>query len=634
MCEVSRIPGLARLWERTRGVDRIVVAVVDGPVDDGHPAFRGASLGRLPGVWPKDEDRTSATTAHGTLVASVLFGQHDGPVPGVAPHCRGLSVPVFGRRATTSQLELARGIELAVEAGAHVINISGGQLSPPAAAEDALARAVRFCRDRNVLVVAAAGNDGCFCTHVPAALPSVLAVGALSATGRPMTTSNWGAAYQQQGILAPGENILGAVPGGGTTRCSGTSLATPIVAGVAALLLSLQVLAGRDPDPLAVRAALLANADPCEFDPEECVRFLSGTLNIERTVNAVTTEQFDELAEAVRKQPCGCGCDGTEPAAANVVGGDAPAVEAAPTTAADAVPAQRGPGVVTSAGNATAQPWTPLVYAVGVLGYDFGTEARRDSFQQLMGPAAESGANPYDARHMVEHLRAHPSEARALIWTLNLELTPIYAIEPVGAYAADVYELLVGLLAGEVTDEDDAAFVERIAVPGRLSGRTVRLFSGQVVPVVEVEQRRGLYGWEVNRLTAAAVAAVEAATTRPGEVDGAAVGTVLREFLTRVYYDLRNLGATSRDRALNFAATNAFQATQTLAAALGEGMALDTIDVEKSPFCRPDSDCWDVKLRFFDPENNRRARRVYRFTIDVSDVLPVTLGEVRSWSES
>jgi hypothetical protein len=63
-------------------------------------------------------------------------------------------------------------------------------------------------------------------------------------------------------------------------------------------------------------------------------------------------------------------------------------------------------------------------------------------------------------------------------------------------------------------------------------------------------------------------------------------------------------------------------------------MALDSITVEKSPFCRMDSDCWDVKLIFFDPENSNRAQKVYRFTIDVSDVLPVTLGAVRSWSQA
>ena len=72
--------------------------------------------------------------------------------------------------------------------------------------------------ERGVLIVAAGGNDGCECLHVPAALPNVIAVGAMDANGRPLEFSNWGELYRQQGVLAPGENILGAVPGGG--RCS------------------------------------------------------------------------------------------------------------------------------------------------------------------------------------------------------------------------------------------------------------------------------------------------------------------------------------------------------------------------------------------------------------------------------
>lgn len=63
-------------------------------------------------------------------------------------------------------------------------------------------------------------------------------------------------------------------------------------------------------------------------------------------------------------------------------------------------------------------------------------------------------------------------------------------------------------------------------------------------------------------------------------------------------------------------------------------MQLQSLEVERSPFCRKDSDCWDVKIRFFDPENVLRAKRVIRYTIDVSDIMPVTLGEVRVWDEA
>jgi cyanobactin maturation PatA/PatG family protease len=276
-----------------------------------------------------------------------------------------------------------------------------------------------------------------------------------------------------------------------------------------------------------------------------------------------------------------------------------------------------------------------LVYALGVLGYDFGSEARRDSFKQLMPGVTVEGttipANPYDARQMVDYLGESLPEAKALIWTLNLELTPIYAIEPVGGFSRDVYEVLQGLLDGQIQAETDPNFVQRVSIPGVLTGRNVKLFSGQVIPVIEINNTRGLYGWKVNTLVNAAITSVQA------EADGAeedAIRRTLSSFLNRIYYDLRNLGTTSQDRALNFASTNAFQAASTFAQAVGAGYELDSINVEKSPFCRLDSDCWDVKLKFFDPENSRRAKKIYRFTIDVSDTIPVTLGEVRSWSSA
>ena len=54
---------------------------------------------------------------------------------------------------------------------------------------------------------------------------------------------------------------------------------------------------------------------------------------------------------------------------------------------------------------------------------------------------------------------------------------------------------------------------------------------------------------------------------------------------------------------------------------------------KKSPICRPGSDCYDVTLSFFNPKERLTvARKEYRFTIDVSDVVPVTVGEVRAWS--
>ncbi len=104
-------------------------------------------------------------------------------------------------------------------------------------------------------------------------------------------------------------------------------------------------------------------------------------------------------------------------------------------------------------------------------------------------------------------------------------------------------------------------------------------------------------------------------------------------FLQWVYYELRNLGLQPQERAINFAATNAFQIEQVFEHAINAQLELDHIAVEQSPVCRSHSDCWDVKLIFFNPSRRlEQARQVYRFTVDVSDVVPVTMGPVRSWA--
>lgn len=655
MPDLKRIPGIEKLWANTQGDPAICIAVLDGLVDQNHPGFAGASLTRLPTLVQGEASADGSMSTHGTHVASIIFGQPGSPVRGIAPKCRGIIAPIFRDESLkVSQLDLSRAIEQAVSAGAHIINISGGQLTDFGEAEGWLEKAVQLCKDSNVLIIAAAGNDGCECLHVPAAMPTVLAVGAMDEQGKPIDFSNWGETYQTQGILAPGENILGAQPGGGTIRLSGTSFATPIVSGVAALLLSLQLQRGEKPDPQKVRTALLETALPCfPTDTDDTRRCLVGKLNIpgalQYLIGGIVSEELELVAAS------GCGCGGTETSDVAV---DSQLLEAAITEPAEVIPAAPEP-IPTSNPLSYSNSSTPrqitmsnrasnyvtasqapseladanLVYVLGTLGYDFGTEARRDSFKQLMpGVTIDNTglpANPYDARQMVDYLADTLSEAKALIWTLNLELTPIYAIEPVGGFARDAYAVLQQLLAGQIQPEDNAEFVERVSIPGTLPGRSVKLFSGQVVPVIEVQNIRGLYGWKVNNLVTAAIDTVRATAT---DVQEDAIRRTLSSFLNRIYYDLRNLGTTSQDRALNFAATNAFQAATTFAQAVAEGMELDSITVEKSPFCRPDGDCWDVKLKFFDPENSRRAKRVYRFTIDVSDTIPVTLGDVRSWS--
>jgi len=260
------------------------------------------------------------------------------------------------------------------------------------------------------------------------------------------------------------------------------------------------------------------------------------------------------------------------------------------------------------------------VYALGQLGYDFGTEARRDSFSQM------GIKDPHDVRQLLAHLKASPSHATAVIWTLAQDMTPIYAIRPVGPFAAETYQRLREFLNAQ---QEEGA--ERVSIPGVVSGKAT-LMNGQVVPVI-CPEARGMYSWSTEALLAAVLgkapmpAAKEQERTAYQQKEAG-----VRNFLERVYDEMRNLGLISKERALNYAATNAFQIHQVYQRAIEEQTQLDTIEAEKAPVCRPGSDCWDVKLTFFNPlRRMEQARKVYRLTIDVTDLVPVTVGSIRQW---
>jgi len=310
------------------------------------------------------------------------------------------------------------------------------------------------------------------------------------------------------------------------------------------------------------------------------------------------------------------------------------------------------------------------VFFIGLVGYDFGTEARRDSFKQQMPPAMyrfdeyhnlvdvvsqaelDEGqiadylrrgyrpvpVDPYNPLQMVAYLEKRPDEARSLIWTLNLELTPVYSIEPIGGFADRVYAQLVTMLKGQSQAEGNEAYVERVSLPAVLSGQSVRLFSGQEVSQLLADGTRGMYSWETKRLIDRAVAV--AATATPATAAAGAEDfrdtpqEALRKTLNKLYYEYRNLGITSPDRALNFAATNIFQLKEIFLQTFKKKKTLDRIDVVKSPYCRVDSDCWDVLMKFLDPENTTRAYSVYRFALDVSDKMPVSLGPLVEYSST
>jgi hypothetical protein len=450
----------------------------------------------------------------------------------------------------------------------------------------------------------------------------------MNSEGEPLAYSNWGSLYQTQGLLAPGEEIEGAIPGGGISTGSGTSFATPIVSGVAALLLSLLSQRGRKPDAAAVRQALLRSSLGCEYQTTaECRRLLAGRLDVRGAVSTIASGDFrmpDQVKENGTTATAGkeIGPSNGQEATTPVPNGKAQTTDSAGLGLATAA-RQVTPSACSCGGTAPTQ----LVFALGQLGYDFGTEARRDSLiQNMQEPASGVQPNPYDPNQLLAYLDRNPWEAASLIWTLNLDATAIYAVVPSGPFAGDAYQKLSAFLKDQLKEG-----VDRVSIPGRIVGQ-VRLFNGQIVPSIQPEIR-GMFSWTTSALVEAVVGKPpDAAAPAEEKAAHAKKAKGVDDFLDRVYFELRNLGLTPQERAINYAATNAFSIESVYETALKEDMDLDTIEVERSPICRTDSDCWDVKLLFFFPERQvQTVRRAYRFTVDVSDVVPVTVGPVRSW---
>jgi len=229
---------LDSLWNLTRGAATVRVGMVDQGVDYTHPDLQAAYQGGRDYIdgdaFPIPAD---SNEWHGTHVAGVMVATHNnGGMAGIAPGVRLYAVRAFASDSGRTS-DIVRGIYWLVDtAGVRVINLSLGTSSPDAAFQSA----VQYARQQGVLVVAATGNDGTQGVYYPARYPEVVGVGAVDSLGRPADFSNWGEGLD---VLAPGTWIPSTYPctpaGCGYVYASGTSMAAPHVAGVAALLLSL-----------------------------------------------------------------------------------------------------------------------------------------------------------------------------------------------------------------------------------------------------------------------------------------------------------------------------------------------------------------------------------------------------------
>lgn len=234
----------------SRGNPDIKVAVLDTGANLNHKELQGKIVKRadfvdLEGLNTSDfvgdikgyDDVPEDEVGHGTHVSGIIAGRGLQMDEGVAPECGVMAVRVLatmksGPRVVGAGIidNINTGIKWAVDNGADVINMSlgirhtGGGLPH----EDV----IRYALSRNVVVVAASGNDGTNQRYYPGALPGVIAVGAVDENGAVARFTSYGANIT---VVAPGLSIYSSFANNSYAVASGTSQASPFVAGAVAL---------------------------------------------------------------------------------------------------------------------------------------------------------------------------------------------------------------------------------------------------------------------------------------------------------------------------------------------------------------------------------------------------------------
>src|SRR6476661_7393320 len=250
-------------WDISTGNPDLIVAILDTGVATNHPEFAGRVLGGHNFVANNDDAYDD--NGHGTHVAGIASaaGNNGIGIAGISWQPRILPVKVLNAEGQGSTYAFAQGIRWAVDAGARVINISAGADFSTETEHDA----VRYARSKGVVIVAAAGNTPDGKPEYPAGYDEVIAV---SASSRRDSVAGFSSYGDYVDVAAPGINILSTwvdhhKPGYQSE--SGTSMASPVVAGAAALILA------RNPalTPVQVQLLLQQTADDIGdpgFDPK------------------------------------------------------------------------------------------------------------------------------------------------------------------------------------------------------------------------------------------------------------------------------------------------------------------------------------------------------------------------------
>lgn len=623
MADLQDIPGIAELQELTLGDPGVQITLIDGLPDLDHEVFRGRHITLLDPSGLGQHEHDDTMREHATFVGSVLVGDPDGPRPGIAPGCSlTFIVAMHEYEDFDTRLAYVRALEAAYETGAPIVHSAIALPSQSGRVDPMVAKAAERLRNAGVLLISPAGNDHGTTWTFPAIAEYCLAVGNVDDTGHPVDSTNSGDLFEGHGVMANGTRILGALPGGGLGRQRGTSLAAPHATGVAALLMSVLRKEGIASDPMTIGRAIIASARPCEDHPERCIGGIMdpmaalAMLREGRTPDPISPKSL-RVAALVEDGP---GLPPNSPVRfeapdypdeGNAMVGGPPRPEPdndrSPEDSADRSTAAAEQSA------ASLLPRTPKVaFALGQVGYDIADDTRRAVLASALAGSDIIGP-PEDPAVLAALLDREPWLAREVTWLVLRDASPLYAIDIIGIDSREVLESLASGLGAQVSGA-----VEEMSFPGLVTGERVALSTDELVPVLRITGPRGLYGWrrqdQLARLPLPPAGRVQ-----------------LERMLSAIDDGEPNDGTHSHVRAVNYLVTNPAQLAWSAGVASQEAFAFDTLNVQRSTLNRPYSDCWDIDLIFKDPERPGRARLLHRHTVDVGDMLPVSIGSPRTW---
>ena len=223
------ITGTLEGWELSKGSGETIIAVLDTGVDLDHPDLRDRLTGGLNLV--NREAAPYDDVGHGTHVAGIIAASVNNAegIAGMTWYGQVMPVKVLDSTGAGSAYSVAQGIIWATDNGAKVINMSLGNYADAQFLHDA----VKYAYERDVVLVAASGNDNTEQPGYPAAYPEVFAIGATDTTKNRAAFSNYGDYID---AAAPGVSIASTYPQNQYAALSGTSMASPHAAALAGLI--------------------------------------------------------------------------------------------------------------------------------------------------------------------------------------------------------------------------------------------------------------------------------------------------------------------------------------------------------------------------------------------------------------